>query len=275
MDLITTHRPITAPDRCTVYRPAPSPRRWLGVWAHPDDESYLSAGAMDCIVRNGGHVTVVALSDGEAGFPADDPRPAAHRRRQRRAELRTAMAEIGVRDVRFLGLADGAVADALVDERADIVLAGLTEIIREVRPDIVATFGPDGVTGHPDHVACWQLATRAWSEAPQGELWYAAKTVSWLDTWRDLHDRFGMWMTEEPTGVDDGDVEAVLRLDGTDLDRKRRVLAGHHSQTTIVAEAIGEASYRRWIAEETFRRPLAVELQRAAAVRVPAGAGAS
>lgn len=271
MNFATSDRPITAPDRCTVYRPAPSPRRWLGVWAHPDDEAYLSAGAMDCIVRNGGHVTVVALSDGEAGFPADDPRPAGRRRRQRRAELRTAMAEIGVRDVRFLGLADGAVADA----PADMVVAGLTEIIREVCPDVVVTFGPDGVTGHPDHVACWQLATRAWSDVGQGELWYAAKTMSWLDTWRELHDRFGMWMTEEPTGVADADIESVLRLDGADLDRKRRVLAGHHSQTTIVAEAIGEASYRRWIAEETFRRPLAIELHRAAAVGMPVGAGAS
>lgn len=273
MDLTT--RPLTAPDRCTVYRPAPTPRTWLGVWAHPDDEAYLSAGAMDRIVRDGGRVTVVALSDGEAGFPSDDPRPPDVRRQQRRAELRTAMAEIGVRDVRFLGLADGAVSDACFDDRIDIVVDALAEIIDEIRPDVVATFGPDGVTGHPDHVACWQLVTRAWSEVCQGDLWYAAKSESWLDTWRDLHDRFGMWMTEEPTGVADCDIEAVLRLDGADLDRKRRVLAGHHSQTAAVAAAIGEQSYRRWIAEETFRRPLAVELERAGVAGLPIGIGAS
>lgn len=277
MHLTTPERLRVAPDGSTAYRPAPTPRRWLGVWAHPDDEAYLSAGAMDRILRSGGHVTVVALSDGEAGFSADDARSEARRRRQRRAELRAAMASIGVRDVRFLGLPDGRVAEA----PSDVSIARLAEITREVRPDIVATFGPDGITGHPDHVACWELATRAWLDVGMGELWYAAKTVSWLDTWRSLHDRFGMWMTEEPTGVADADVELVVDLDGTDLERKRSVLAGHHSQTSVVAAAIGESTYRRWIAQEAFRRPHAVELARSARggargeVRTLVGAGAS
>ena len=51
------------------------------------------------VVRSGGHVTVVALSDGESGFPADDSRSIGVRRALRRTELRAAMAEIGVADV--------------------------------------------------------------------------------------------------------------------------------------------------------------------------------
>lgn len=265
-----------APDGCTVYRAAvpASAGRWLGVWAHPDDEAYLSAGAMDRIVRAGGHVTVVALSDGEAGFPADDPRGSAERRAHRRRELRSAMAAIGVTDVRFLGLADGGVADA----PADRVAARIADIMWEVRPDVVATFGPDGVTGHPDHVACWSLATRAWLDVGEGELWYAAKTVSWLDRWRSLHDRLGIWMTDEPTGVDDSAAEHVVDLAPGEIDRKRSVLAGHHSQTGPVADAMGEPAYREWIAQETFRRPQPTELVSVAdrsANRVLLGAGAS
>lgn len=247
-------RTAPAPDRATVDGSAP--RRVLGIWAHPDDEAYLSAGLMDRVVRSGGHVTVVALSDGEAGFPDDDARSIGVRRTLRRTELRAAMAEIAVADVRFLGLPDGGVDDA------DPVTTtqSLAEIVAEVRPDVTVTFGPDGITGHVDHVACWRLATAAWRREPHGQLWYAAKTESWLAEWRDLHDRLGLWMTDEPTGVSDRGIRSTARLNDAETDRKRAVLGAHASQTAGVVAVFGEEGYRRWIAEETFRLPTAVEL---------------
>ena len=42
------------------------------------------------------------------------------------------------------------------------------------------TFGPDGITGHDDHIANCGIATQAWLAAGIGELWYAAKTDAWL-----------------------------------------------------------------------------------------------
>ena len=138
-----------APDRCTKYRVSsvpsateianwchpqratkanndwasgfapqqrPLPKRLVGVWAHPDDEAYLSAGLMARVVGAGGSVTIVTLTDGEGGFPAEDHRPAHIRARQRRAELRAAMASIGVYDVRFVGVADGGVSTSIHDD---------------------------------------------------------------------------------------------------------------------------------------------------------------
>ena len=70
------------------HTPAAPPRSLLGLWAHPDDESYLSAGLMDRVLRAGGRVTVVILTDGEAGFAADDPRPVEERRALRRVFVR-------------------------------------------------------------------------------------------------------------------------------------------------------------------------------------------
>ena len=46
----------------------------LGVWAHPDDEAYLSAGLMAVAVEAGHHVCCVTATRGELGFPDDDPR---------------------------------------------------------------------------------------------------------------------------------------------------------------------------------------------------------
>jgi LmbE family N-acetylglucosaminyl deacetylase len=253
---------LLAPDRTTRYRAWSPAKRLLGIWSHPDDEAYLAAGLMDETRRAGGRVTLLTVTDGELGFPADDARPPTERRRQRRRELHAAMATIGVHDIRLLGIADGGVSQA--SERD--LIRSFRAVMADVRPDVIVTFGPDGITGHPDHVATSRLATAAWLEHGEGELWYAAKTVAWLDEWRWLHDRFGMWMTEEPTGVVYDDIEVDLVLRANQLRRKRAVLARHASQTAAVAEAMGEAEYRRWIGQETFRRPTETEL---AAVRLP------
>lgn len=234
--------------------PSSPPRRLLGLWAHPDDEAYLSAGLMDRVRRAGGQVTICTLTDGEAGFGADDPRTVAQRRELRRTELATAMATIGVDDVRFLGLPDGGLEATPWREVADLLQA----VVTEVRPDVLVTFGPDGITGHPDHVVTSRLATQAWRsavpEGERGELWYAAKTHDWLDEWRELHDRLGVWMTDEPTGVEAAEIATVVDLDPAELDRKRAVLAAHASQSGPVAAALGEVTYRRWICQEAFRR---------------------
>jgi LmbE family N-acetylglucosaminyl deacetylase len=50
----------------------------LGVWGHPDDEAYLSAGLMMRALTNGHRVVCVTATRGEAGFSGR--RPAVHRR---------------------------------------------------------------------------------------------------------------------------------------------------------------------------------------------------
>jgi LmbE family N-acetylglucosaminyl deacetylase len=253
-------RPIpTRPDEFPAETSGSLPHRLLGVWAHPDDEAYLSAGLMAEVIAAGGEVTVPALTNGELGFADDDPRTLDGRSFLRRAEIREAMATIGVTDIRFVGAPDGFL------DRLDtgMVADAIRLVMEEVRPDLTVTFGPDGITGHLDHVACGLAATAAWLAAGIGELRYAAKTTGWLDEWRSFHDEVGIWMTDEPTGVDSADLEFVVRLGGAALDDKREVLAHHASQTEMLAGLMGEADYRHWISEEAFRRPTTAELNRA------------
>lgn len=236
--------------------PNPIPHRLLGVWSHPDDEAYLAAGLMARHVEAGGSVALVVLTDGEAGFGPNDPRTATERAALRRDEMRSAMAEIGVDDIRFLGYPDGGLSNVPAETLTNHIEAA----IRTVQPDVITTFGPDGITGHDDHVATYELTTKAWLRCPIGQLWYAAKTTDWLDDWRDLHDAFDVWMTEEPTGVSSDEIEFVIDLAGSELDRKRSVLARHGSQTNGISNAFGETQYMRWIAEEAFRLPSHLEL---------------
>ena len=73
----------------------------------------------------------------------------------REAELRAAATALGIDRLTFLDQIDGELAQA----ESSLVLARIVAEIRAFRPQVVVTFGPDGVYGHPDHVAISQLTT--------------------------------------------------------------------------------------------------------------------
>ena len=120
--------------------------------------------------------------------------------------------------------------------------------------------GPQAAALWRDRAELPPDAADAWLQAGVGELLYATSTTVWLDRWRELHDNFGIWMGDEPTGTQPDDLTLRVLPTGDDLTTKRAALGRHHSQTGPVAEALGEAQYREWIAEECFRRPTAADL---------------
>jgi LmbE family N-acetylglucosaminyl deacetylase len=67
----------------------------------------------------------------------------------REDELRAAARVLGLRGVKCLRYPDKGLADAAT---ADLI-GRLVRYIRQVRPQVVVTFGPDGLTGNPDYIA--------------------------------------------------------------------------------------------------------------------------
>jgi LmbE family N-acetylglucosaminyl deacetylase len=234
------------------------PRRLLGVWPHPDDEAYLSTGLMGRMTDAGHDVTVLTVTSGEKGTsdPADFGQP--HFARHREQELRDCLAVVGVEDLVLLGYLDGECAEV---PDADAV-AAIARVMERVQPDTVITFGPDGHTGHPDHRAVSRWTTAAWVDYGAGDLLYAALTDSFLERHADRHEVLGVFTEfglDGPVGWPDDDVALAIDLTESELDRKRRALAGHASQTAGLAELLGEAEYRTWWRTENFRRPTDAE----------------
>jgi LmbE family N-acetylglucosaminyl deacetylase len=117
------------------------------VLAHPDDESFGCAGALALAHDNGSTTRLLVVTRGEAGTPDGEPDPAFGDRRE--AELIGAAKAIGLDEVSILdGYPDGGVADHDFDTLVEEIAAWLSDR----RPQAVITFGPHGVTGHPDHV---------------------------------------------------------------------------------------------------------------------------
>jgi LmbE family N-acetylglucosaminyl deacetylase len=151
------------------------------VLAHPDDESLGTGGTLAKYAAEGVETYLVTATRGEHGrFGTSPSRPAdAVVGQTREAELRAAARELGVRDVIVLGYPDGGV-DAVPPTIAQEAIA---EQLRRIKPQVVATFGPDGAYGHPDHIAVSQLTTaatlRAAREDPAvSKLYYIAWSAS-------------------------------------------------------------------------------------------------
>ncbi|SBT47266.1 N-acetyl-1-D-myo-inositol-2-amino-2-deoxy-alpha-D-glucopyranoside deacetylase [Micromonospora auratinigra] len=154
-------------------------RRLLLVHAHPDDESIGTGSTMAHYAAAGAHVTLVTCTLGEEGeihVPELAGLAAAEADQlggYRIGELAAACAALGVTDHRFLGGAgryrdSGMMGLATNDHprafwRADLDEAAglLLEVIREVRPQVMVTYDPNGFYGHPDHIQAHRVAMRA------------------------------------------------------------------------------------------------------------------
>src|SRR5258705_289102 len=103
----------------------------LGVWAHPDDETYLSAGLMASAVRNGQRVVCVTATRGEAGSWDEERWPSDRMGAIREQELNECLSILGVSEHHWLDYIDAECADVDPREAIDRVAA----FIDDVRPD--------------------------------------------------------------------------------------------------------------------------------------------
>lgn len=128
------------------------PLRILGVFAHPDDPEFTVGGSVARWADEGAEITYVIITNGAAG--SNDPRQNIEELvLLRQAEQRAACAVLGVKDVQFLGYADGTLQPTIELRRE------LTRVIRQLKPDRVVCNDPtqvfygDTYINHPDHRA--------------------------------------------------------------------------------------------------------------------------
>ena len=223
-------------------------RTVLGVWAHPDDEAYLSAGLMHRFVRNGDRVVVITATLGEHGTADALLWPPQRLASRRHHELRTSLATLGVHELHVLGFEDG---QCELHDATDLVRG----YVDDIDPDLIVTFGPDGMTGHCDHRAVSRWTTQAWELGGSTcDLWYATVTPEFHTQWGAINERIGLWESgHEPPCTHLDDVCHSVLLDEHELDVKMSALRAHATQTTALSELIGRDTYRYWWSTETFR----------------------
>lgn len=139
-----------------MFQPLPS---MLAVFAHPDDETFRPGGTLALLTRRGVHVQVLTATRGGSGSCGDPPLctpdelPA-----MREHELRDACAALGIKPPILLDYQDGHLAEA----DSETIIAEILAVMADVRPQVIITFGPDGLSGHPDHIAIGEFAAEAY-----------------------------------------------------------------------------------------------------------------
>jgi N-acetylglucosamine malate deacetylase 2 len=149
----------------------------LGVFAHPDDETSCAAGTFARYAREGVAVYVVTATRGERGTLGTDGQMVTRHDlpRVREAELRAVLRMYGAEPPIFLGYRDQEVQQADRDE----LVAKIATVMHAVEPGVVLTFGPRGLSGHPDHLAVHRATVTAFQQyrqttAAEPRLYYKA-----------------------------------------------------------------------------------------------------
>ena len=140
------------------------------IGAHPDDPETGCGGTLARLARAGHKVTIIYLTEGEAGITGASPAEAARIRTQ---EAITACRLLGAKPV-FAGQTDGAT------EVNNEWLKKMRELIVSESPDIVFTHWP--IDYHSDHQVASILTIQAWMKAARKFVLYFYEVQTGLQT---------------------------------------------------------------------------------------------
>lgn len=148
--------------------------RMLACFAHPDDEAFPVGGALATYAARGVEIRLVTATLGEVG-EIRQPGLATPETlgSVRQSELARACGTLGLREHIVLGYRDSGMAgtdtnghqQAFVNVPGEEVVERLIWEIRQFRPQVVLTFEPGGLYGHPDHIAISKHTTEAFQRA--------------------------------------------------------------------------------------------------------------
>lgn len=223
------------------------------VHAHPDDESSQTGGTLARYAAAGCRTVLVTCTDGALGDAPNGgakPGEAGHDPRQvaalRSRELDAATGALGVHDVVKLRYPDSGMSDAGAAVSAESfsrrpmmpMVEQMVRLMRIHRPDVVITYPPNGLSGHPDHIrthdvvlaAHGNVVANAESDGPR--LYYIAMSVSRIRAAQNaVHALFGddAWAPPDDIAVDDAQITTVIDV-GPHWRAKLEALAAHASQ---------------------------------------------
>ena len=138
--------------------------RLLAVFAHPDDETFRPGGTLALLARQGVRVEILTATLGQAGSCGEPPLCTPQELPiVRKRELRCACTALGIQPPHLLDYVDGHLQEA----DAETMIAQILSVVNEIKPQVLLSFGPDGLSGHPDHIAVGQCAAEAFRRAEE------------------------------------------------------------------------------------------------------------
>jgi LmbE family N-acetylglucosaminyl deacetylase len=133
-------------------------KRLLVITAHPDDEAGGFGGALKLYHLRGVETYVICLTPGQAASNRGGAKDDAELSAMRRKEFEASCKLLEITRGEILDYRDG----KLDQEDFHAVVTDLTQRVRQLRPQVMLTFGTEGaITAHPDHTMAALFTTAA------------------------------------------------------------------------------------------------------------------
>ena len=169
----------------------------LVVHAHPDDEVFATGAATIAAKEAGARVHHRIFTGGEGRARGTSLPDLEAARRRKEARLAVSARLLGIDAWAYLTepgrwtdtphAPERTIATTSLDELA----APVAQAIESLRPDVLLTVGPDGLTDHPDHIACHDTVRHALTQSahtPRWTPWCRPRSPGRSDRLRDCHD---------------------------------------------------------------------------------------
>ena len=155
-------------------------KRLLACFAHPDDEAFPIGGSLAAHSSRGVNIRLITATSGEEGEVRSPglamPDGLGSLRRE---ELSCSVHTLGLQSHHVLGYRDSGMAgtsannlpEAFINIPQEEIVEILVREIRTFRPQVVLTFEPGGLYGHPDHIAICKHATKAFHTANDASIY--------------------------------------------------------------------------------------------------------
>lgn len=198
----------------------------LFVGAHPDDETFMAGGLLAAAAHNGQQVVCVTATRGELGVQDESRWPRENLAKIREQESAEALKLLGVKEQVWLDYKDGQCQNVPVNE----AVQQIATIIDKYQPNTIITFGPEGLTGHPDHktVSAWV------SKAVQGRditVYHAVIDEDSFQSQNELDKQFNFFFNiEKPPVLPKENCSLVFELSKVLCDIKTAALKAMPSQ---------------------------------------------
>ena len=220
-------------------------RRLIAVVAHPDDDTFGCSGTVALHADDPDlRFVLVHATSGEAGMISD---PSLATRETlgavREEEDRRSWVALGREPDRheFLRYPDGGLEDIPFED----LVERIGTILREERPNVVMTFGPEGITAHADHIRVGEATSEAFhrcrADAIAGfqRLLHVAISASSLAEFSNRlvalgRDPIDPTQPFQPRGVPDETIGVVVDCSSI-VDRKRAAILEHATQRSDFA----------------------------------------
>lgn len=201
----------------------------VGIFAHPDDESFGPSGTIAKLAQKN-DVYIICATSGEEGENHLTRKSKKTIAEIRRDELKKSAKVLGVKKVYFLGFKDGTLCNNLYHELAEKI----THKLKTLKPEILITFEPHGVSGHIDHITVSMVTSYVFEQLP-----FVKKVMYHAIHKSRAAERKGYFIYF-PEGYDESEIDETV--DVSDVwDTKVEAMKQHKSQLKDMQNILAQA----------------------------------